>query len=76
MLLLGVASFSLVVGDRFFHPFNLSLILQQVTIIGMVGIAPDADRSLPPASTCRSGRSWSCRSVVMGRLAVDFGVPV
>ena len=39
VLLLGVAVFSVVVGGRFFHPFNLSLILQQVTIIGIVGIA-------------------------------------
>jgi fructose transport system permease protein len=39
VLLLGVGLFSTVVGAKFFHPFNLSLILQQVTIIGMVGIA-------------------------------------
>ena len=34
-----MALFSGVVGAKFFHPFNLSLILQQVTIIGTVGIA-------------------------------------
>ena len=39
VLLLGVALFSTIVGAKFFHPFNLSLILQQVTIIGTVGIA-------------------------------------
>ena len=43
VLLLGVGLFSAVVGGQFFHPFNLSLILQQVTIIGIVGIAPDPD---------------------------------
>jgi fructose transport system permease protein len=39
VLLLGIVVFSAIVGDRFFAPFNLSLILQQVTIIGIVGIA-------------------------------------
>ena len=39
VLLLGVAVFSVIVGGSFFAPFNLSLILQQVTIIGILGIA-------------------------------------
>src|SRR4051812_31863647 len=39
VLVLAVALFSAVVGSRFFHPFNLSLVLQQVTIIAIVGIA-------------------------------------
>ena len=39
MLLLGVLVFSAIVGERFLRPVNLSLILQQVTIIGILGIA-------------------------------------
>jgi len=37
VLLLGVVFFSIAVGHRFLHPFNLSLIIQQVTIIGILG---------------------------------------
>ena len=39
VLVLGVLFFSFIVGGKFFAPFNLSLILQQVTIIAMLGIA-------------------------------------
>ena len=39
VLLLAVGLFSAIVGARFFHPFNLSLVLQQVTIIAVVGTA-------------------------------------
>ena len=44
VLLLGVAAFGLIVGSRFLSSFNLSLIIQQVTIIGVIGVGPDADR--------------------------------
>src|SRR5262249_49415203 len=39
VLLLGVAAFGLIVGPRFLSMFNLSLIIQQVTIIGVIGAA-------------------------------------
>ena len=39
VLLIGVIFFSGIVGGKFFAPFNLSLILQQVTIIATLGIA-------------------------------------
>jgi fructose transport system permease protein len=39
VLLLGVILFTIIAGGKFLHPFNLSLILQQVTIIGFVAIA-------------------------------------
>src|SRR4051794_12707211 len=39
VLVLVVAMFSFLAGARFYHPFNLSLILAQVTIIGTIGIA-------------------------------------
>src|SRR3984893_17539250 len=37
VLLLGIAAFGLIVGPRFLSSFNLSLIIQQVTIIGVIG---------------------------------------
>src|SRR5262245_45346393 len=38
VLVLGVVCFSLIAGGRFFAPYNFSLILQQVTIIGTIGV--------------------------------------
>ena len=39
VLLLGITAFGLIVGPRFLSSFNLSLIIQQVTIIGVIGAA-------------------------------------
>jgi fructose transport system permease protein len=75
VLLLGVLLFSAVVGSRFFHPFNLSLILQQVTIIGVVGIAQTLI-ILTAGIDLSVGAMMVLSSVVMGRLAVLSGVPV
>ena len=75
VLLLGVALFSTVVGGQFFHPFNLSLILQQVTIIGIVGIAQTLI-ILTAGIDLSVGAIMVLSSVVMGRLAVLAGVPV
>ena len=75
VLLLGVALFSTVVGAKFFHPFNLSLILQQVTIIGTVGIAQTLI-ILTAGIDLSVGAIMVLSSVVMGRLAVVAGVPV
>lgn len=75
VLLLGVAVFSVVVGGRFFHPFNLSLILQQVTIIGIVGIAQTLI-ILTAGIDLSVGAIMVLSSVVMGRLAVLAGVPI
>src|SRR4030081_3994070 len=37
VLLLGIVAFGLIVGPRFLSSFNLSLIIQQVTILGVIG---------------------------------------
>jgi fructose transport system permease protein len=39
VLVVGILIFSVAAGGRFFAPFNLSLVLQQVTIIAFLGIA-------------------------------------
>ena len=44
VLVLGVILFTVIAGGKFLHPFNLSLILQQVTIIGIRGDRPDPHR--------------------------------
>jgi fructose transport system permease protein len=67
--------FSIVVGGHFFHPFNLSLVLQQVTIISILGIAQTLI-ILTAGIDMSVGAIMVLSSVVMGRMAVEFGVPV
>ena len=55
-------------------PFNLSLILQQVTIIGIVGIAQTLV-ILTAGIDLSVGAIMILCSVVMGQLAVVYGVP-
>jgi fructose transport system permease protein len=75
VLLLSVAVFAVLVGARFFHPFNMSLILQQVTIIATVGIAQTLV-ILTAGIDLSVGAIMILSSVVMGRLAVLDGVPI
>ena len=74
VLILAIFSFSALVGSRFFHPFNLSLVLQQVTIIGTLGIAQTLI-ILTAGIDLSVGAIMVLSSVVMGRMAVEFGVP-
>jgi fructose transport system permease protein len=75
VLLLAVALFSAIVGRRFFHPFNLSLVLQQVTIIAIVGMAQTLV-ILTAGIDLSVGAIMVLASVVMGRLAVLDGLPI
>lgn len=74
VLLLAITIFSVVVGERFLHPFNLSLILQQVTIIGTLAIAQTLI-ILTMGIDLSVGAIMVFSSVVMGRMAVDYGLP-
>jgi len=73
VLLLGVLLFSALVGGRFFTPFNLSLILQQVTIIGVIGIAQTLI-VLTAGIDLSVGAIMVLSSVIMGRMAI-IGLP-
>ena len=74
VLFLGLMVFAIGVGPIFFAPFNLSLILQQVTIIGMLGIAQTLI-ILTAGIDLSVGAIMILSSVVMGRLAVIYGLP-
>lgn len=65
----AIILFSTTVGDRFLHPFNLSLVLQQVTIIGILGIAQTLI-ILTAGIDLSVGAIMVLSSVVMGRMAV------
>ena len=75
VLLISLGAFGLIAGERFFTPFNFSLIIQQVTVIGILAAAQtliiiSAGIDLSVAAI------MVLSSVVMGRLAVTLGVPV
>ena len=74
VLLLSLAVFGLLAGERFFSAFNLSLIIQQVSIIGILAAAQSlviitAGIDLSVAAI------MVLMSVIGGKLAVDLGVP-
>jgi fructose transport system permease protein len=75
VLLLGVVIFSAIVGPRFFAPFNLSLVLQQVTIIAILAIAQTLI-ILTAGIDLSVGAIMILCSVVMGRTSVVYGVPL
>ncbi|HWK43423.1 MAG TPA: ABC transporter permease [Stellaceae bacterium] len=74
VLAVSLAFFSGIVGNRFFQPFNLSLIMQQVTIIAIIGIAQTLV-ILTAGIDLSVGAIMILATVVMGRLAVLAGLP-
>src|SRR6185295_8734370 len=75
VLLLGIILFTIVAGGKFFHPFNFSLVLQQVTIIGFVAVAQSLV-VLTAGIDLSVGAIMVLSSVVMGKFAVQLGVPL
>ena len=75
VLIVGVAVFGAVAGHRFYAPFNLSLVLQQVTIIATLGIA-ETLVILTAGIDLSVGAIMILSSIVMGRFAVVYGVPI
>lgn len=75
ILVLSVLLFSALVGGRFFAAFNLSLVLQQVTIIAIIGIAQTLI-ILTAGIDLSVGAIMVLSSVVMGRLAYQYHLPI
>lgn len=74
VLMISLLAFWAIAGGRFFSAFNLSLIMQQVSIIGMLAAAQSliiitAGIDLSVAAI------MILMSVIMGKLSIDFGVP-
>ncbi len=74
VLVVSVLIFGLIAGNRFFHPFNLSLILQQVSIIGILASAQTLI-ILTAGIDLSVAAIMSLSSIVMGHLAITLGVP-
>jgi len=74
VLVLGVVVFGLIVGSRFMSMFNMSLIIQQVTIIGIIGIAQTLI-VITAGIDLSVGAIMVLCSVIMGKLAITVGLP-
>ncbi|MBX6381414.1 MAG: ABC transporter permease [Microbispora sp.] len=74
VLVLACVLFSLLIGPRFYQPANLSLVVQQVQIIGMVGVAQTLV-ILTAGIDLSVAAIMVFTTVVAARLAVGAGVP-
>lgn len=75
VLLLAVVVFGLLLGSKFFSPFALTLILQQVGIVGIVACAQSLV-VLTAGIDLSVGAIMVLSSVVMGQFTFRYGVPV
>src|SRR6478736_6476349 len=73
VLLLAVVYFS-ITADRFLAPANLSLIVQQVMVVGTLGIAQTLV-ILTAGIDLSVGAIMVLSSIVMAKLSADSGVP-
>ena len=74
VLILSVAIFGLIIGERFFSPFAMTLILQQVAIVGFVGAAQTLI-VLTAGIDLSVGAIMVLSSVVMGQFTFRYGLP-
>ncbi|MCV0427930.1 MAG: ABC transporter permease [Roseibium sp.] len=74
VLLAATSIFGLLIGDRFFSPFALTLILQQVAIVGIVAVAQSLV-VLTAGIDLSVGAIAVLSSVIMGKFTFDLGVP-
>ncbi|SDG26614.1 ABC transporter permease [Pelagibacterium luteolum] len=74
ILSLSVAGFGIILGDRFFSPFSLTLILQQVAIVGVVAAAQTLV-ILTKGIDLSVGAIMVLSSVVMGQFTFRYGFP-
>lgn len=75
VLILSILVFSIAAGERFLTPGNMSLVLQQVTVIGIIAIAQTMI-ILTAGIDLSVGAIMALASIVMGKLAVQSGLPV
>jgi fructose transport system permease protein len=74
VLVISVAIFGLLLGSKFFSPFALTLILQQVAIVGIVGCAQSLV-ILTAGIDLSVGAIMVLSSVVMGQFTFRYGLP-
>ena len=75
VLLVSIAGFGILLGSKFFSPFALTLILQQVQIVGIVAAAQSLV-ILTAGIDLSVGAIMVLSSVVMGQFTFRYGLPV
>lgn len=75
VLILAIIVFGILLGSKFFSPFALTLILQQVAIVGIVGAAQSLV-ILTAGIDLSVGAIMVLSSVVMGQFTFRYGLPV
>ncbi len=75
VLVLSLMIFGSIAGDRFFSPYNMSLIIQQVSVIGILAAAQSLI-ILTAGIDLSVAAIMVLSSVVMGKFAVILGIPV
>lgn len=75
VLVASIAIFGLLLGTKFFSPFALTLILQQVQIVGIVAAAQSLV-ILTAGIDLSVGAIAVISSVVMGQFTFRYGIPV
>ncbi len=74
VLIISIGTFGLILGQKFFSPFALTLILQQVAIVGIVGAAQSLV-VLTAGIDLSVGAIMVLSSVVMGQFTFRYGLP-
>lgn len=74
VLVLALIAFSLLVGSKFTDPFNLSLITQQVMVVGTLAIAQSLV-ILTAGIDLSVAAIMVLSSILMGKWGVDAGLP-
>ena len=74
VLVISLLAFGVLLGDKFFSPFALTLILQQVAIVGIVGAAQSLV-ILTAGIDLSVGAIMVLSSVVMGQMTFRYGMP-
>ena len=75
VLVTSVILFGMLIGQRFFSPFAMTLILQQVQIVGIVAAAQSVV-ILTAGIDLSVGAIMVLSSVVMGQFVFRYGLPV
>ena len=75
VLIFSVLIFGVLVGGKFFNAFSLTLIIQQVAIVGIVGAAQTLV-ILTAGIDLSVGAVMVLSSVVMGQFTFRYGIPV
>ncbi|MBT8454975.1 MAG: ABC transporter permease [Rhodobacteraceae bacterium] len=75
VLVAAIAIFGILLGSKFFSPFALTLILQQVQIVGIVAAAQSLV-ILTAGIDLSVGAIMVLSSVVMGQFTFRYGIPV